>query len=171
VNQAQVLLGRINAAHGLKGWVKVYSYTDPIEQILSYSPWTLRRQSVEEDVEVVEARKQGKGIVVRLAGAEDRDQAEALIGNEIWVAGLPDLVDGEYYWHQLQGLTVANTADEILGAVDQMVETGANDVMVVAPNEASIDNQERLIPFVEGKIVREVDFQNEKIIVAWQADY
>ena len=171
MNQAQVLLGRINAAHGLKGWVKVFSYTDPIEQILSYSPWTLRRKSVEEEVEIAESRRQGKGIVVRLDGVEDRDQAEALIGNEIWVAGLPDLTDGEYYWHQLQGLTVTNTADEILGAVDQIVETGANDVMVVAPNEASIDDQERLIPFVEGKIVREVDLQNQKIVVDWQADY
>lgn len=171
MNQEQVLLGRINAAHGLKGWVKVFSYTDPIDQILSYFPWTLRRKSDEEEVEIAESRTQGKGIVVRLVGAEDRNQAEALIGNEIWVAQLPDLADGEYYWSQLQGLTVANTADEILGAVDKLVETGANDVMVVAPNEASIDEQERLIPFVEGEIVREVDLQSQKIVVDWQADY
>ena len=97
--QRRVLLGRINAAYGLKGWVKVFSYTDPPEEILKYNPWSLRRRNVDKQVKVEQGRKHGKGLVARLVGAEDRDHAEALVGNEIW-GELPDLGDGDYYWHR-----------------------------------------------------------------------
>lgn len=168
--QRKVLLGRINAAYGLKGWVKVFSYTDPLEEILKYKPWTLRRRNVDKQVEVEQGRKHGKGLLARLAGAENRDHADALIGNEIW-GELPDLEEGDFYWHQLQGLVVENEVGEILGSVDHMMETGANDVMVVEPRLESIDDKKRLIPYVDEQVVVDVDLEGGRIVVNWLADY
>ena len=168
--QRRVLLGRINAAYGLKGWVKVFSYTDPPEEILKYNPWSLRRRNVDKQVKVEQGRKHGKGLVARLVGAESRDHAEALVGNEIW-GELPDLEDGDYYWHQLQGMVVKNEIGEVFGNVDHMIETGANDVMVVEPTLESIDDETRLIPYVDEQIVIDVDLEGEGIVVNWQADY
>ena len=168
--QRKVLLGRINAAYGLKGWVKVFSYTDPLEEILKYNPWTLRRRDVDKQVEIEQGRKHGKGLVARLAGAENRDHADALIGNEIW-GQLPDLEEGDFYWHQLHGMVVENEVGEILGSVDHMMETGANDVMVVEPTLESIDDKKRLIPYVDEQVVVDVDLEGGRIVVNWLADY
>ena len=167
-------MGRINAVYGLKGWVKVFSYTDPLEQILEYTPWLLRRRRGEDQqAEVIQGRRHGKGLVALLEGVSDRTQAEALIGTEIFVdrRKLSALDEGEFYWYQLQGLMVVNTVDEVLGQVDHLMETGANDVIVVVPTDESIDDQSRLIPYVEDEVVRAVDLQASRIVVDWQADY
>ncbi len=176
-----MILGQINAAYGLKGWVKVFSYTDPIEQILNYAPWTLktndrsagREQTTDRVVAVSKGKRHGNGLVALVEGAETRDDAEALIGAEILVdrARLLELDEGEYYWHQLQELLVVNVAGDVLGRVDRLMETGANDVIVVKPSAESIDGVSRLIPYVEDRIVREVDLDNARIIVDWQTDY
>ncbi|MCH8256724.1 MAG: ribosome maturation factor RimM [Proteobacteria bacterium] len=168
-----IQLGRINAAYGLKGWLKVYSDTDPIEQILSYSPWQLRRGDMDLQVEVEKGKTHGRGLIVLLAGVEDRNQAESLIGCEVWIdrAKLPELDQGEYYWHQLEGLKVVNQSGAVLGRVDHLVETGANDVMVVKPVTGSIDETERLIPFVQDEVVKDVNIETATIVVAWESDY
>ncbi len=116
---------------------------------------------------------QGRNLLTLFKGFEDRNQAESVIGYEIWIdrAQLPDLPDGEYYWNQLQGLTVINQAGLLLGRIDHMIETGANDVLVVRPNEQSVDDQERLIPYIEGEVVIDVDLDTKKIVVDWQTDY
>ena len=171
--KGKVKLGRINAAYGLKGWVKVYSDTDPMEQILTYSPWWLRRGEQEIQVEVEKGRTHGRSLVVLLPGIEDRNQAEGMIGHEVWIdsASLPQLESGEYYWHQLEGLTVVNQSDLVLGKVDSLMETGANDVMVVSPGPESFDDAERLIPFVKDVVVKEVNIEAAIIVVAWESDY
>ena len=184
VTVERIKLGRINAAYGLKGWLKVYSDTDPIEQILSYSPWQLQRgekeptetepQSGKElQVEVEKGKIQGRSLIVLLAGVEDRTQAESMIGYEVWIdrAKLPGLEQGEYYWHQLEGLKVVNQSGAVLGKVDRFMETGANDVMVVKPVTGSIDDTERLIPFVQDKVVKDVNIETAIIVVAWESDY
>ncbi len=169
----RVKLGRINAAYGLKGWLKVYSDTDPIEQILTYSPWWLRRGEQEIQVEVEKGRTHGRSLIVLLPGIEDRNQAESMIGHEVWIdsACMPQLESGEYYWHQLEGLQVVNQSDEVLGKVEYLIETGANDVMVVKPGPESIDDTERLIPFVQDEVVKEVNIETATIVVAWESDY
>lgn len=169
----QIQLGSINAAYGIKGWVKVFSYTDPVEQIFLYSPWQLRRSGKTLELEVDQMKVQGRNLLTLFKGFEDRNQAESVIGYEIWIdrAQLPDLPDGEYYWNQLQGLTVINQAGLLLGRIDHMIETGANDVLVVRPNEQSVDDQERLIPYIEGEVVIDVDLDTKKIVVDWQTDY
>ncbi len=183
----RIAVGRINGAYGIKGWVKVFSYTDPIEQILTYTPWYLVHQerrsprsqnssgtTGEDNVLEFESGKvHGKGVIALPKGFKDRDQAESLRGFEIWVDRtlLPALEAGDYYWHQLENLTVCNEQNECLGHVSHLLETGANDVLVVLPDSGSIDDTERLIPYVEGKVVREIDLAGGKILVDWASDY
>ena len=167
----EILVGRISAAHGLRGWVKIYSYTQPLEQILDYSPWQLRRNGQEREIEIEQGRKQGKGVVALLKEVEDRDQAEAMVGYDIWVSRskLPELSSGDYYWHQLEGLSVVNQSEVIFGVIDHLMETGASDVMVIKSNGS--DDTERLIPFVLDEVVVEVDLDKGIVIVDWEADY
>lgn len=167
-------LGYISGVHGLRGWVKVFSYTQPREQILEYPTWhigtgkTLDAQDSEFAIKAksLEAgHRQGKGIVAKLTGVEDRDAAAALNGCGIFVprAELPDAEPGEYYWADLAGLEVHNSQGQVLGSVDHLLETGAHDVMVLA------EGANRLIPFVPGRVVLDVDLERGVITVDWDA--
>ena len=139
---------------------------------MNYLPWYLKKGAKQHSVKVVEGKKQGKGLVALTDGIEDRTQAEELIGSEIWVDKdqLPNLEKGDYYWHQLEGLEVFNEAGEFLGEVSHLFETGANDVLVVKASGKSIDDMERLIPYVEKEIVLEIDLEERRILVAWGSD-
>ncbi len=146
----------------------MFSYTEPRENILHYRPWYLRRGGEEwQPRECVEGSRHGKGVVARLEGYEDRDQARLLMNTEIGVRReqLPPTAPGEYYWQDLQGLEVMNLEGEPLGTVDHLMETGANDVLVVR------GERERLIPFVLDKIVMRVDLDAGVIQVDWDKDY
>lgn len=169
----KIVVGRIDGPYGIKGWVKVFSYTDPIEHILEYSPWFVTRRGETQEIVLADGKKQGRGLVALPKGFEDRSQAELLGGAEIWIdkAQLPDLEQGEYYWHELEGLTVVNEQDDDLGVVDHMMETGANDVMVVRATASSIDDRERLIPFLEERVVKAVDRDAKRIRVDWPAEF
>ena len=166
-------MGRITSAHGITGWVKVFSYTDPIEQIFEYLPWQLAKGKRAQNLRVAEYKRQGKSLVARPEGYDSRDQAELLAGWEIRIerTQLPALPAGEFYWHELEGLTVVNIKGVVLGEVDYLLETGANDVMVVKSMAGSVDDRERLIPYVENRIVRQVDLAERRILVDWEADY
>ena len=159
-------VGHILGAHGIKGWVRVFSNTSPRENILAYSPWTIM-QGEESRTLDVSGRLQGKNVLARLDGIEDRSQAEALTGAKLYISErqLPRLEAGEYYWSDLVGLRVETLAAEPLGVIDSMMETGADDVMVVR------GERERLIPFALGTIVREVDLEGQRLIVDWLPDY
>lgn len=165
--------GRILAAFGIKGWVKVHSDTTPRDNLLDYSPWYLWRNGRWQEVEVAEAASHSKGIVVRLKGVEERDGAEALSGIDIGVpaASLPKLPQGEFYWRDLIGLEVVNTEGVLFGVVDHLLETGANDVLVVKPVAGSVDEAQRLIPWVQGQVVQRVDTDAKRITVDWGVDY
>ncbi|MCP4696657.1 MAG: ribosome maturation factor RimM [Gammaproteobacteria bacterium] len=158
-----LILGRIHGLYGVKGWVKVFSYTEPKENILNYSPWLLRRQMRE----VLEGRIQGKGIIARLADCADRDQATALLGAEIYVPRerFSPLEAGEYYWTDLIGLTVINREGTTLGRVQGLLETGANDVLAV------LGERERLLPFVPDRVVLEVNLAQGFLKVDWDPEY
>jgi 16S rRNA processing protein RimM len=147
--------------------VRVYSYTEPRENILTYRPWYLQVREDWQPREVAEGKRHGKGVIARLADCNDRDQALALMNCEIGVRRdqLPDTAPGEYYWRDLIGLAVVTRQGEPLGKVDHLLETGANDVLVVA------GERERLIPFVPGPIVTQVDLQAGVIEVDWDKDF
>ena len=163
-----VTLGRVTGAHGLQGWVKVYSDTTPRENIASYGHLLLDSGAGWQRWKVNAGRRQGKYVVLKLRGCNDRNQAEALTGARIAVERdqLPELADaGEYYWTDLQGLAVETLTGEPLGRLDHLFETGANDVMVVR------GERERLIPFVWEEVVREVDLDAGLIRVDWDPEF
>ena len=163
----EIRLGSINGSHGIKGWVKVFSYTDPLEAILDYSPWILRKGGAEKEITVKDGHASGKRLIVQIEGVDTRDQAESLIGYEVHVSmeAIPDLEEGEFYWFQLEGLVVKNSGGEVLGKIDHMLETGANDVMVVK------GDRERLIPFVFEHYVKSVSLEDGLVIVDWDPDF
>lgn len=169
----EIRLGNITGSHGLKGWVSVYSFTDPAQGILTYSPWTLRCGVEKQEVRVRAHRTLGKRLLALFEGVGGRDQADGLKGYEILVRRdrLQALGDGEFYWFQLEGLGVRNKDRVLLGIVDHLIRTGANDVLALRPGKGSVDEAERLIPYVEGDVVLQVDPAVGEILVDWEIDY
>jgi 16S rRNA processing protein RimM len=161
-----VVLGRIDGLFGVKGWVKVYSYTEPREAVLDYKDWLLGREGRWQRVVLAEGKRHGKAVIARLEGIEDRDAAAELTGSDIGVDrdALPAPGDGHYYWADLEGLTVVHKDGTELGRVAYLMATGANDVLVVdGPSE-------RLIPFVPGDVILDVDIAAGVIRVDWEWD-
>jgi 16S rRNA processing protein RimM len=167
-----LVIGKIFSVHGVRGEVKVYSFTDPIDNLLKYPSWTLRRNGEVRQVELASGRSQNKVLVAKLKGLDDREEARLLAGFEICVLRslLPDLTDGEYYWYQLEGLKVIDQLGQLLGTVDHLLETGANDVMVVKACTGSLDDRERLLPYTE-QCVLAVDLAAGEMRVEWDADF
>jgi 16S rRNA processing protein RimM len=163
----RILVGRISGLFGIDGWVKVFSYTEPRENIVRYSPWRLLCAGGELTVEVTSGRGHGESVVAKLQGVDDRDSAALLIGAEIEVSyqQLEPLSAGEYYWVQLLGLKVIDMQGRALGIIDHLLRTGANDVLVVE------GERPRLIPFAQGQIVKEIDLAAGVVRVDWAPDY
>ncbi len=163
-----VRLGRIVGLYGVKGWVRVESWTEPRNRIFGYQPWLLESDSTKIEVDGATGRVQGKGLVAQLPGIEDRDQAMALIGCEITVprSALPAPAPGEYYWTDLEGCEVVTVEGIRLGQISHLLETGANDVMVVRDGE-----RERLIPFIEESYVKQVDLAAGLVQVDWDPEF
>jgi 16S rRNA processing protein RimM len=151
---------------GVKGWVKVVSYTEPRDNIVEFRVWTLRQRGTERTIEVEDGRGHGGGVVAKLHGRDDRDRARELVGAEILVErdALPACAAGEYYWTDLEGLEVRTPGGDVLGVVDYLVATGANDVLVLAGASP------RMIPFVLGEVIRSVDLDSGVIIADWSAE-
>lgn len=167
-----IVLGKIYSVHGVRGEVKVYSFTDPIDNLLDYPRWTLRRDGQSKQVDLASGRLQGKVLVVKIKGLDDREEARSFAGYDICVPRslLPALDDGEFYWLQLQGLKVIDLQGQLLGKIDHLLETGANDVMVVRPCAGSLDDRERLLPYTD-QCVQSVDLQAAEMRVDWDADF
>jgi 16S rRNA processing protein RimM len=168
LSEQHLVVGHISGVFGIKGWVKVYSFTDPRENILTYSPWLLCKGSERKTVRVLNGQSQNGTIVAHLDGIDDRDSAAELGGWEILIDEklLPEPEEDEYYWRDLIGLAVVNLENIHLGTVDYLLETGANDVLVVKD-----DDKERLIPFVQGQFVKSIDLHTRLITVDWDAEF
>lgn len=167
IDRQYIHVGDISGIFGLKGWVKIFSFTDPRENILSYSSWQLRKNGDIKPVEVAGGQRQGKNVVAHIQGIDDRDAAASLVGWEIYIerSQLPSLAQDEFYWADLVGLKVVTEGGIELGAVDHLLETGANDVLVVS------GDRERLIPFLLGHTVLKVDLENKSLTVDWDPDF
>jgi 16S rRNA processing protein RimM len=168
-----VVLGKVSSVYGVNGWVKVYSYTEPMDRILEYGDWTLRKGRQMLPVEVDKGRSHGKGMVAHFKGIDDRDVAKQYSGYEICVprSRLPELADGEYYWYELEGLAVITTQDVMLGKVDYMMSAGSsNDVLVVKGDANSIDRRERLIPYIN-QFVLDVSLETGRVLVDWDPEF
>jgi 16S rRNA processing protein RimM len=164
----RILLGRIHGAFGVRGELKLESFTEPAATIFRYQPWTLRdAQGRERELTGASGRETQKGLVAVLADVADRDAAEALRGSEIWVprSVLPPARPGEYYWVDLEGLRVVNLEGADFGTVSHLFSTGANDVLVAR------GERERMIPFLEPDYIRSVDFEAGLVTVDWDPEF
>jgi len=168
-----VVLGRFNSPFGVKGWIKVYSYTDPMENMLSYRPWLIKQQGEWKPVKVTSTKKQGKGLIAKLDLIETPEAARSYCEVEIAVprSVLPKLDEGDYYWSQLEKLLVYTESGELLGRVDHLIETGANDVLVVKGTDESVDRETRLIPYVPDQVVKQVDLNTGTLRVYWDPEF
>ncbi|MCY4428347.1 MAG: ribosome maturation factor RimM [Halieaceae bacterium] len=170
--EERLIIGRIGGPYGIRGWVKIRSFTEPIEGLLDYRNHHIKRKGVWGAVQFEEGRRHGKGLVARLRDVDSRNAAEAVAGCEVAVAAaeLPPLREDEFYWHQLQGLEV-RCGEELLGRVGHLLETGANDVLVVNPCSGSRDRRQRLIPWLRGGVVTRVNLTEACLDVDWDPEY
>ena len=163
-----ITVGRLHGAFGVRGEVKLESFTEPDRAIAKYQPWILRDvRGHERACEGVRVREGAKGLIATITGIEDKDAADALRGTDILVprSALPPPAAGEYYWVDLEGLRVVNTEGVDFGTVSYLFDTGANDVLVVQ------GERERMIPFKTPDYVVSVDFDAGIVTVDWDADF
>ena len=164
-----ITVGKTGAPYGVRGWVKVQSFTESVENLLDYDPWYVKSSEASTWVEasLVEAKVHGKGIIAKFEACDDRDAALKMGGLEVAIRRdqLPRPEEGEYYWIDLEGLEVKTLDDISLGKVDHIEATGANDVLVVK------GERERLIPYVLDHIVHEVDLDAGFMRVDWDPDF
>jgi 16S rRNA processing protein RimM len=162
-----VTLGRVSGVFGVKGWLKVQSYTAPRDNIVNFGVWTLRMNGADRSFEIEEGQGHARNVVVKLRGIDDREIAREWMGAEIVVERerLPAARADEFYWTDLKGLEVRTTAGVALGRVEYLLATGEHDVLVLD------GSPERLIPFVTGSVVKHVDLAAGLIVVDWSPDY
>lgn len=165
----RILLGRVLGAFGLRGEVKLESWTEPRNAIFRYQPWTLRDlQGREREYQGASGRDSGKYLIGHFPDVVDRDLAEAMRGTEIYVArsALPPASPDEYYWADLEGLRVVNLQGIAFGTVSHLFSTGANDVLV-----ARDDARERMIPFVRPQYITAIDLEAGLVTVDWDPEF
>ena len=170
----KIILGKIGAVYGIKGWLKIHSYTDEQEAILDYFPWSLKLGNKIQSVEITDWRRHNNGLIVKVGHIDDRDEAQALVGSEILTTedALPELPEGEFYWRDLITMTVVTTQGYDLGVVTDMLETGANDVLVVKANRNDgFGKKERLIPYLFDQVIKSVSIEDKQICVDWDPGF
>lgn len=160
-------MGYVMGAFGVRGWIKIHADTEYPDSLFEYPCWWLKLHGVWKAFHLLEGSVHTKALIAKLKGIDDRDAAALLRGAEIAIsrALMPDPEEDAYYWTDLIGLTVINETQEILGEIKHLLETGANDVLVVQNEEV-----ERLIPFVAA-VVQKVDLAAGTLLVKWEADF
>jgi 16S rRNA processing protein RimM len=170
----QIILGKVGAVNGIKGWLKIHSFTDEQEAILDYFPWSLKLGNKTQSVEITDWRRHNNGLIVKVGHIDDRDEAQALVGSEIITtdSALPELPEGDFYWRDLITMQVVTTQGYDLGIVADMLETGANDVLVVKANRNDgFGKKERLIPYLMDQVIKSVSIENKQICVDWDPGF
>ena len=161
----KILVGKISNPHGIKGWVKVISFTDPIENILSYKKWTISDNQTKKTYCLEDSRIQGNKIVIKLEGVNNRDDADLLKNLQIEVnrSDLPKLDENSYYWEDLVDFNVIDINGMHVGKVDSLFRTGSNDVLVIINKT----KQRLLVPFIMEEVIKYVDLDKELISIDW----
>ncbi|EOD56775.1 ribosome maturation factor RimM [Aeromonas molluscorum] len=169
-----IVLGTLGTVYGIKGWLKVNSFTDVAEAIFDYKPWLIHQNGEWRELKVSAWKRHNKGLICKLDGIDVREDALALTNVEIGVPAdqLPDLPDGEFYWRDLIGCSVMTTKGYDLGKVTELMETGSNDVLVVEANvKDAFGAKERLIPFLEEQVIKNIDLTARTIEVDWDPGF
>ncbi len=169
-----LVVGKLGAPYGIKGWLKVHSFTDDPQGIFEFSPWLIGQQGKWQSLEVSDWRRHNKGYIAKFANVNDRDDAMAFTNAEIAVQAeqLPELPEGEFYWRDLIGMSVVTEKGYDLGTVDDLMETGSNDVLVVKANSKdAFGKSERLIPYLTDSVVKGVNAADRQITVDWDPGF
>lgn len=161
-----IVMGRVGAPFGLKGWVRIQPYSEQVDGLFRYPEWWLANTDGWDSCKVVEKAVHGDVLLVRFAGCEDRDQAARIKGREVAILRehLPAPEDGEYYWADLVGLLVENSHGQSLGRVERLFESGSSPILVI------VGERERLVPYIED-VVKDVNLDAGKLLVEWELDY
>lgn len=166
-------MGKFGAVYGIKGWLKVHSYTDDAESIFEYKPLLMESKGQFQEVTITDWKRHNNGFIAKVAGFDVREEAQALVGVALYVDAdhLP-LLEDDFYWRDLVGCQVKTEQGYDLGVVTEMMETGSKDVLVVKANSNDAFGQkERLIPFIEQQVISHVDITGKLITVNWQPDF
>jgi 16S rRNA processing protein RimM len=169
-----ITLGKVGSVYGIKGWLKTHSFTENPADIFDYSPWSLKLGGKLQSVTVTDWRKHNNGLIAKFSGVDDRDMAQSFVSSEISIkeSVLPELPEGEFYWRDLIGMSVVTEQGYSLGEVTDLMETGANDVLVVKANRNDgFGKKERLIPYLFEQVVKTVDAKNKQITVDWDPGF
>ncbi|WP_439651247.1 ribosome maturation factor RimM [Neiella litorisoli] len=169
----KIVVGKIGTPYGIKGWVKVHSATDATEGIFDYAPWYVQKGSNWQEMTIEAWRWHNKGLVAKFDGIDDRTQAERLTNATIAVdeSALPELED-EFYWRDLIGCEVVTDKGYNLGKVEGLLETGSADVLRVKANpNDGFGQTERLIPYIDGQFVLDINIAEKKITVDWDPGF
>jgi len=160
-----VVIGRTSSPWGVKGWIKVISFTETVEDILTYPVWTLRGPRKELQLELEAGKRHGKGVIAKFKGFDTPEHVRELAGLEVVIhrSALPETGKNEYYWTDLEGLTVIDQHGKPLGTVQYLIETGANDCMVIQASEGG----QIAIPWLLGSVVTRVSLETGEIFVDW----
>lgn len=164
MNNKPVVVGRFGRVHGVRGDIHVISFTDPISNIIDYSPWLIQKNGEWQTLLLTSVTQRNNDIIAHIQDCNDRDLAKRYTNTEIAVPyeTLPKLEAEEFYWTELIGLGVINKEGKSLGEVIDILETGANDVLVVK------GETEHLVPYTKS-VVLKVDLSAHQIQVDWEA--
>lgn len=162
-----VIVGQVTGLYGIQGWLKVFSHTQPRAGITHYAPLYLQWQGEWQSIQVEDSRCHGKGVILKLQGYDQRTTAARLLGCALAVRReqFAPPAEGEYYWTDLLGLRVVTVAGVELGRIVRLLETGANDVIVVA------GERERLLPFLQGRVITRIDLAQGVMEVDWDPEF
>lgn len=170
-----MIIASLASPYGVRGWLRVRSYTSPPDNLWTHAEWLVRRHKSEawKPLTWEDWQAHSKGFIVKLPGVDSPEDARQWTGVEVAVdaANLPDLSEDEFYWHQLEGMAVITREGTRLGVVDHLIETGANDVVVVQADAASVDDRERLLPWLPDRVVIAVDLSAQQVTVDWDVDW
>lgn len=163
-----IIVGKIGAPYGVKGWLKIFSISHRPENLMKYQQWYIKSSKDQwSKLEIAEKKRHDKHLIISIAGINDVDSATAYTNKEIAIKleQLPKLNKNEYYWADLEGLTVVTKEGIKLGTIDFLMETGSNDVIVV------VGKKRRLIPFIREQVVLEIDLDKKIMVVNWDPEF
>ncbi|MBT3993940.1 MAG: ribosome maturation factor RimM [Gammaproteobacteria bacterium] len=165
-NDKTINIGKVIGLHGVKGWLKILSFSSPPENIFNYKSLIISNKYINQIFHIEDSRKQGKKILIKLDNIDDRTSAESLKESDIYIqrSDLPHLSEDTYYWEDLLGFNVFNQNNIKIGNVDSFIETGSNDVLIVKTTK----NKNILIPFIMNKSIKVVNIESHYITVDWE---
>ncbi|WP_367680298.1 ribosome maturation factor RimM [Candidatus Fukatsuia anoeciicola] len=174
VSMQPIILGKIGSVYGIHGWLRVFSYTENTNNIFNYKPWFVQQEREWQYIELENWKCHNQDFIIKIKNINNRETASQLTNSKIIVdtLHLPTLSNGEYYWKDLIGCQIVTTHGYQLGKIINIIETGSNDVMIVKANlKDAFGIKKRLIPYLDGQVIKQVDIIAQRIEVDWEPDF